>query len=218
LQEYLLTGDQERFERKGSSILVAMYWGKYQRQRWQLDYGVMYSGQKPNTKAIIRENQDIATDIGRIDANGIALPPVMDTLSSQQFRAIRFGITPSWNWFGPLNIGMRVDHIRYLDPNSHLNTQEVQFTTAQQAIVKRIGATNAPIYRQGPSRWESEAVNATVFSPMISLRYLDVFQFNIIYSHGIYSNPILRHGEIAKTHGGFSLNASAKYHIATGSL
>lgn len=218
LQEYPGTSDQERFERKGSSLLALVTWGAWQGERYSLEYGFMAQSFTPNPAKRTQEDRSKEGDPPILDANGIPAPPPNITLEATPLKQIKLALAPSLALRQGFRLALRTDIIRYLTPDAHLNTQEVLSGPDQQPIIKRAEAGSAPVYFNGYSKWERESVNATVFSPMLVYRYKDIGQIQIMYSQGFYGSEVLKHGSLSKTHGTLSLNASARFHLTTGNM
>jgi hypothetical protein len=97
---------------------------------------------------------------------------------------------------GPLSIGLRADHIRYLTPDAHTNSQEpIRDQTLRP--VQYQGLTTE-VYSQ--SKWEREAVNATILTPQITLNFDGIGGFSIAVSQAWYDQPVDRQGKISDSH------------------
>jgi len=65
--------------------------------------------------------------------------------------------------------------------------------------------------KAGPSKWDLEAVNAQVVSPFIALEFPAVGGMSVMYSQGMYEQPIIRQGKVGKQLGNLTLTAYVNY-------
>jgi len=188
---------KQRFSRMGSSLLQATYWAAYPGRRIRMEVGGWWQDRMPAKTRVVSYAPD-STGAGLDTFN----------LQPQEFRAFKFTLQPSITVAGPLRVGLRWDHIGYLDPKAHTNTIE----PLSNSTVVRTGSRN-PNEPMGASPWEREAVNSDIVSPYAELNLASGFQVRASWSGAWYGWPVWRQGTVDSFHANSTLSAWLTYHF-----
>jgi hypothetical protein len=194
------------FSREGSSCFNLLYWLGYKSDFFNISGGFWYNGRIPAKNSVVLANPTPGNIRQSLPQS--ALKDSMVTLSAEPFHAIRFSIVPSIQFgFSPFFFGIRYDNITYLTPNAHTNMIEYE----RDQTLQQLSFSNIPLDQAakvyGPARWDREAVNANIISPMARLDFKEKGGITAAYSMGFYNKPIDRQGRISNFHGNFTLGA-----------
>jgi hypothetical protein len=209
---YALVKRDTFFSKIDSRALNLIYWGDVAIKRFRLGTGVWYMLRTPASNIIMEDNANLNWS-GLVSDSLLALAGYtrdsLVTLETQPFKTVKFAILSSMGVVGPFRIGMRYDYIKYLTPNSHTNMQE----PLRDEALRPVPFVVTDVHPSGPAKWEREAVNANIYSPMFMLEFPDLGGINFIYSYGAYNKEINRQGQIGKVQQNFTVSAYVNYQI-----
>lgn len=209
---YALGSRDTLFSKMESSVLNLIYWGDVTIKRLRLGAGAWYMLRNPGNSIIVEDNAN-TTWLYSVSDSLLALTgytrDALDTLDTQHFKAIKFAGLSSFQLLGPLRIGIRYDYIKYLTPNSYTNMQE----PLRDEALRPIPFAATGFHPSGPAKWEREAADANIYSPMLMLEFPNLGGINLTYSYGMYDKEINRQGHIGKIHQNFTISAYVNYQI-----
>jgi hypothetical protein len=192
---------QARLLREGSSLWQAVYWADAGGPRFRVIGGAWGQWRRPAKRTQAWKVFDEAFQETTLD------------LVPQDFRAGKFTLLPSYSR-GPLTIGLRLDGIRYLDKKATTNTIERQTDEALQPILVDGGSASIPSPLIGPSRWEREAVDNLIVSPLAEVRLGEVVRLRGSWSGAWYSKPVHRQRTASSFHANLTLSVLLVYRFA----
>ncbi len=188
--------NKPRFSRMGSSLLQTVYWSCYQGQKIRMEGGAWWQDRMPAKKWAVSYAANSASGLDTFN------------LQAQEFRAYKVTFQPSLTINGPFRIGLRWDHIGYLDPKAHTNTIE----PLSNSTIVRTGSRD-PTEPIGPSLWEREAVNCDLVTQYAEIDIATGFQVRASWSGALYSDAVWRQGKTDSFHANAALSAWLTYHF-----
>jgi hypothetical protein len=185
---------QSRLIRAGSSLSQVVYWAAVGGPHFQIVGGAWGQWRRP---ARLPQSWKIFDDA--------TLQEVTLNLLPQDFRAAKFNLLPTYSR-GPFTIGVRLDGIRYLDKRATTNTIERLTDEALRPILVEGGSTMIETQLVGPSRWEREAVDNLIVSPLAEVRIGKVVRLRGAWSGAWYSKPVHRQRAASQFHANLTLS------------
>jgi hypothetical protein len=104
-------------------------------------------------------------------------------------------------------VAVRLDGIWYLDKRATTDTIEPLTDEALRPIPVRNPAGMVVDRLQGASRWEREAVDCAVISPLAEVTIAEIFRLRATWSGAFYSHPVHRQRRVSDFHANVSLAA-----------
>lgn len=128
-------------------------------------------------------------------------------LSAEPHFSLRAALLARFSLTKVFGGGARIDYLHYLTPDARSNTQDLLRDQAMRPVVDPdYPGLKERLYVQ--SRWENEAVNAMIISPFLIVDFNDLGSIQLVYSHGFYKKPVVRHGTVSTQHSNVSLIAN----------
>lgn len=185
----------DRFSRKGSTLLQAVYWGHFISQRWRVLGGVWGQWRRPARMTRTWNVWDEPTQ-----------QSVPVNATTQAFRAAKVNLEPAVT-LGPASFGVRMDAIRYFDKKATTDTVEPLTDEALRPVTVPSAMGLSPQAVRGPSRWEREAADSLIVSPFVACRIGEVLRLRASWSGAWYSHAIHRQRRNSDFHGNVTISA-----------
>lgn len=204
----------DRYAKKNSSLTNLIYWGNSRLGRLTLSAGSWVMLRDPDQITFQEVNPHYGPGYSYLNGDSLfsaAGAPRGDSIveiAPQPFNAVKLVLFPSVELAQILHAGVRVDHIRYLNPKAHTNLMEPVRDPALRY------AQYPGIYEfYAPALWDAEAVNTTIISPILSIDFDGVAGITASYSYGLYDSPVSRQGAVANRHSNAAISTYFNYRI-----
>lgn len=189
--DYVLHTDpittQDRLLRRGSTLSQVVYWGSLDLRSFRIDAGAWGQWRRPAKEPRVWE---------LIDPDTLGSVPV--TLVPQDFRAAKAALEPAYR-IGPLTLGVRLDAFYYPDKAATTNSVEPLTDEALRPIFIEQNSS-IPVRVHGPSRWEREAVDSLVVSPIVEWQVGEIVRVRGSWSGAWYTRPVRRQQVVSDFH------------------
>jgi hypothetical protein len=202
--DFVLVADpaasQDRLLRRGSALSQVVYWGAVSTRSLRLGLGAWGQWRRPAKEPHVWELFDPATQ-GFVP---VALVP-------QDFRAAKVALEPAYRR-GPLTVGVRLDGFHYFDKGATTNSIE---PLTDEALRPVFVDPNSAIPNRvvGASRWEREAVDCLVVSPIVEWQFGEVVRLRGSWSGAWYTKPVRRQQIVSDFHANVTLAVWLVYRV-----